>query len=53
MTFIDHFFTIDDPRTDINVKYDLLDILFLTVSAVLSGAEGWKDIKDFGDNKHD
>jgi len=53
MTFIDHFSSIEDPRTDINVKHDLLDVLFLTVSAVLSGAEGWKDIKDFGDNKID
>ncbi|MCP4984757.1 MAG: transposase family protein, partial [Colwellia sp.] len=39
MTFIDHFFSIKDPRTDINVKHDLLDVLFLTISAVLSGAE--------------
>lgn len=51
MTFINHFSKITDPRTDINVKHNFLDILFLTVSAVLSGAEGWKDIKDFGDNK--
>ena len=53
MTFIEHFSSIEDPRTDINVKYDLLDILFLSVSAVLSGAEGWKDIKEFGDQKID
>ncbi|MDQ7048546.1 MAG: ISAs1 family transposase [Enterobacterales bacterium] len=53
MTFIDHFTSIEDPRTNINVKHDLLDVLFLTVSAVLSGAEGWKDIKEFGDNKLD
>ncbi|PNM27253.1 hypothetical protein A6J66_000830 [Yersinia enterocolitica] len=49
MCFIDHFSTLDDPRRNINVKYDFLDIIFLTVCAVVSGAAGWKDIKDFGD----
>ena len=51
MSLLAHLATIDDPRRDINKKHELLDILFLTVSAVLSGAEGWKDIKDFGDEK--
>ena len=53
MAFIDHFATIDDPRDPINRQHDFLDSLFLTVSAVLSGAEGWKDIKAFGDEKLD
>ena len=51
MCFIDHFSALDDPRKDINIKYDFLDIVFLTVCAVVSGAEGWKDIKQFGDEK--
>ncbi len=51
MSFIAHVTTIGDPRGHINVKHDFLDILFLTVSAVMSGAEGWKDIKEFGDEK--
>ena len=51
MSLMTHLATIDDPRRDINKKHDLLDILFLTVSAVMSGAEGWKDIKEFGDEK--
>ena len=49
MSLLTHLATIDDPRRDINKKHELLDLLFLTVSAVMSGAEGWKDIKDFGD----
>lgn len=48
MSFIEHFAIVDDPRKNINVKHDLLDVLFLTVSAVISGAEGWKDIEEFG-----
>jgi len=50
MCFIDHFSVLDDPRKDIN-RYDFLDIVFLTVCAVVSGAEGWKDIKQFGNEK--
>lgn len=53
MLFIERFSILEDPRTDINKKYELLDILFLTATAVLSGAEGWKDIKEFGDAKLD
>ena len=51
MSLLAQLATIDDPRSDINKQHDLLDILFLTVSAVISGAEGWKDIKEFGDDK--
>ena len=53
MSLLTHLATIDDPRRDINKKHELLDLLFLTVSAVMSGAEGWKDIKQFGDEKLD
>ncbi|ECV7111180.1 ISAs1 family transposase, partial [Salmonella enterica subsp. enterica serovar Florida] len=51
MCFIDHFSALDDPRKKINIRYDFLDIVFLTVCAVVSGAEGWKDIKQFDDEK--
>ncbi len=51
MTFELHFSVIEDPRTDINVKHDILDILFLVVTAILSNAEGWEDIEEFGKEK--
>lgn len=53
MSFVTHFESLEDPRRDINRKHELLDIIFLTVTAVLSGAEGWKGIKEFGDLKLD
>ncbi|CDT88223.1 hypothetical protein VCR26J2_460044 [Vibrio coralliirubri] len=28
----------------------LTDIIFLTISAVIAGAEGWEDIEDFGED---
>ena len=46
MSLLTHLATIEDPRRDINKKHALPDILFLTVSTVMSGAEGWKDIKE-------
>ncbi len=51
MSFLQHFAELPDPRSHINRTYDLLDIVFLTVCAVLSGAEGWKDIEKFGHKK--
>lgn len=53
MSFINHFENLEDTRSHINKKHELLDILFLTVVAIMSGAEGWKDIKQFGDSKLD
>jgi len=51
MSFLQHFAELPDPRSHINRTYGLLDIVFLTVCAVLSGAEGWKDIEKFGHTK--
>jgi hypothetical protein len=42
MSFLELCENIEDSRTDINKHYDLLDIIFLALSAVLSGAKGWK-----------
>ena len=53
MTFITHLEKLEDNRKDINKSYDLVDIIFLTMTAVLSGAKGWKAIKIFGDSKLD
>ena len=53
MAFMDYFEELEDPRSHINKAHNLLDVLFLTISAILSGAEGWQDIKDFGDKKQD
>lgn len=48
--FISHFSSIEDPRQS-NKQHQLMDILFLSICAVLSGAEGWEDIEDFGHAK--
>jgi predicted transposase YbfD/YdcC len=52
-TFLNHFNAITDPRIERCKKHQLIDILLLAISAVLSGAEGWEDIEDFGHLKLD
>lgn len=47
-TFLKHFNSITDPRTERCKKHEIIDILLLAISAVLSGAKGWEDIEDFG-----
>ncbi len=43
MNFDPHFKSLQEDRTDINIQYELLGIVFLTLVAILCGAEGWKD----------
>ena len=46
-----HFSTLPDPRVDRTKRYPLVEILFLVISAVISGCDGWKSIHDFGEIK--
>jgi predicted transposase YbfD/YdcC len=46
-----HFSDLPDPRVNRRKVYPLLEIVFLVVSAAISGCDGWKAIKDFGDIK--
>lgn len=45
---IEQFRQIEDPRVEGRTDHDLLDILVLALCAVMSGAEGWDDIEDWG-----
>ena len=45
--FVEHFSKLPDPRIERNKLHELIDIIVLTVCAVISGAEGWEDIADF------
>ena len=47
-SFLQHFEAIEDPRIDRCKRHELLNIILLTISAVLSRAEGWEQIEDFG-----
>jgi len=53
--FINHFSSMTDPRRTNkgNFEYPLNEIIFLVISAVISGADGWTSIETFGKNKLD
>ncbi|WP_133309604.1 ISAs1 family transposase [Parashewanella spongiae] len=44
---------VEDHRVEANKEYDLADIIFLTIAAVLCGATGWKAINIFGEAQLD
>ena len=46
-----YFSQIDDPRIDRKKLHTLSDILILTICAMLSGADGYEAIEEFGKNK--
>ena len=45
---IERFADLPDPRVEGRTDHDLLDIVVLALCAVMSGAEGWDDIEDWG-----
>jgi len=45
------FSEIVDPRSEQARLHELVDILSLSVLAVIAGAEGWEDIEEFGKQK--
>lgn len=46
--FMTHFGTIPEPRIKRCRQHELIDILFLSICAILCGADGWEEIEDFG-----
>ena len=42
-----------DPRQQWKVDHKLMDILLLTICAVIAGCEGWEEIEDFGNERLD
>ena len=53
MNLIEYLSVVEDTRSDINQKHDLIDVMFLVISAITSGCEGWQDIEIYGDEKLD
>lgn len=45
---VERFSGLPDSRVEGRTDHDLLDIVVLSLCAVMSGAEGWDDIEDWG-----
>ncbi len=46
--FEDHFGVLPDPRVERTKKHKLLDIIAIAMCGVLSGADNWVEIEEFG-----
>lgn len=52
-SLLTHFQVLEDPRLERTRKHNLLDIMALTVCAVICGADSWVDVEKYGIAKHD
>ena len=52
-TLMLHFSIIKDPRQSAKVDYPLFDVLFGALCAVIAGARGWTDIREYVLGHHD
>jgi predicted transposase YbfD/YdcC len=52
LSIVGHFRDLKDPRINRTKRHLLLDIIVLSICAVISGAEGWEDIAEYGRQKH-
>ena len=43
-----HFGDLTDPRIDRTKLHKLLDILVISICAIIAGADSWEDVADFG-----
>ncbi len=46
-SIINHFENLTDPRED-NKRHNLIDIIVITICAVICSADKWEDIKAYG-----
>ncbi len=53
ITITEHFSNIDDPRIERRKLHKLIDILTISLCAVICGADTWEDIELFGESKHE
>ena len=51
-TIEQHFLEIEDPRVDRTKRHLLIDIITITLCAVIGGAETWSDIELYGKCKY-
>src|SRR5262245_2952269 len=48
-----HFQVLEDPRLERSRRHHLLDIVAITICAVICGADSWVDVPKYGQAKHD
>ncbi len=46
-----HFAQMEDPRSDLGKRHQLLDIIVIAICAVLCGADDWPSVELFGESR--
>jgi predicted transposase YbfD/YdcC len=52
-SLLTHFQVLQDPRLERSRLHNLLDIVAITICAVICGADSWVDVQKYGQAKHD
>ena len=52
-SLLKHFESIDEPRTEYLIEHQLLDIIAITICAVICGADSWVEIEEYGYSKQE
>lgn len=52
-SILEHFKDLPDPRMERRKLHQLSDIIFITIAAVICGADDWEDIEDYGNIKYE
>ena len=50
---LDCFNSLTDPRREHRKQHKLSDIIFITIAAVICGADDWYEIEEYGKHKQD
>lgn len=53
VSILTHFSSVKDPRVERTKKHLLIDIIALTICAVIGNADGWEEIEAYGKQKID
>lgn len=51
--FLTCFEKVKDPRMNRRKKHELVDIIALTICAVIAGADSWTEVEEYGEEKYD
>ena len=52
-SLVTHFQALEDPRLERSRLHNLLDIVAITICAVIGGADSWVDVEKYGQAKQD
>ncbi len=52
ITVADHFSELEDPRIERTKRHKLIDIITITICAVICNADGWMEIERYGISKY-